>query len=196
MFERFAGPAREAVTTALDEARHSGTNQIGCEHLLIALASANTGSAADNIAADNIAADNIAAETLTAAGLSANRLRSLAAIEPNAATDILDADALAAIGIDLDAVRRAAENSFGPGSLDRPSPDRHRPGRTRMTADAKRALDLAVRAAHRGHDREITSGHLLLGILDQGRNRALTLLTSADVQPADLRADLTRRMAA
>jgi ATP-dependent Clp protease ATP-binding subunit ClpA len=186
MFERFAGPAREAVTTALNEARHSGTNQIDCEHLLIALASANTGSAADNIAA----------ETLTAAGLSPNRLRSLAAIEPNAATDILDADALAAIGIDLDAVRRAAENSFGPGSLDRPSPDRHRPGRTRMTADAKRALELAVRAAHRGHDREITSGHLLLGILDQGRNRALTLLTSADVQPADLRADLTRRMAA
>ena len=63
-----------------------------------------------------------------------------------------------------------------------------------MTADAKRALELAIRAAHRGHDREISSGHLLLGILDQGNNRALTLLTSADVQPAALRAELTRRI--
>jgi ATP-dependent Clp protease ATP-binding subunit ClpA len=203
MFERFAGQAREAVITALNEARHSGTNQIGCEHLLIALASAGSGSA------DSGSADNVAAETLTAAGLSPNRLRSLAATGPNPPTDTLDADALAAIGIDLDAVRRAAENAFGPGSLDRPSLRRNRPGRTKMTADAKRALELAVRAArrrgvrevipsdqHRSQHREITSGHLLLGILDQGHNRALTLLTSADVQPAELRADLTRRMAA
>lgn len=188
MFERFAGQARDAVTTALDEARHSGTNQIGCEHLLIALASAGTGTGS----ADR----NIAAQTLTAAGLSPNRLRSLAATGPHAPADTLDADALAAIGIDLEAVRRAAENAFGPGSLDRPGPARHRSGRTRMTADAKRALELAIRAAHRSHDREITSGHLLLGILDQGHNRALTLLTSADVQPADLRDDLRRRMAA
>jgi ATP-dependent Clp protease ATP-binding subunit ClpA len=180
MFERFAGQARDAVTTALNEAHHSGTNQIGCEHLLIALASADTGQAA---------------ETLTAAGLNPNRLRSLAATGPRTAADTLDADALAAIGIDLDAVRRAAENAFGPGSLDRPS-QRNRPGRTKMTADAKRALELAVRAAHRSHHREITSGHLLLGILDQGHNRALTLISGADVQPADLRADLTRRMAA
>lgn len=181
MFERFADQAREAVTTALNEARHCGTNQIGCDHLLIALASADVGQAA---------------ETLTAAGLSPNRLRSLAAIGPRTPTDTLDADALAAIGIDLDAVRRAAEDAFGPGSLDRPGPQRTRPGRTRMTGDAKRALELAIRAAHRNHHREITSGHLLLGILDQGHNRALTLLSSADVQPADLRADLTRRMAA
>ncbi len=182
MFERFADQARQAVTTALNEARHQGTNQIDCEHLLIALASASTGQAA---------------ETLTAAGLNPNRLRSLAATGPNSPNDQLDADALAAIGIDLDAVRRAAENAFGPGSLDRPSRNRSRPaGRARMTADAKRALELAVRAAHRGHQREITSGHLLLGILDQGNNRALTLLTNAEVQPTDLRADLTRRMAA
>jgi len=181
MFERFAGQARDAVTSALNEAHDSGTNQIGCEHLLIALASADTGQAA---------------ETLTAAGLSQNRLRSLAATGPRTPTDTLDADALAAIGIDLDAVRRAAENAFGPGSLDRPSSQRTRPGRTRMTEDAKRALELAVRAAHRSHHREITSGHLLLGILDQGHNRALTILSSADVQPADLRADLTSRMAA
>ena len=184
MFERFANQAREAVTTAVNEARHSGTNQIDCEHLLIALASARTGPAA---------------ETLTAAGLSPNRLRSLATTGPASPArpaDTLEADALAAIGIDLDAVRRAAENAFGPGSLDQPSPRRARPGRTRMSADAKRALELAVRAAHRGHQREITSGHLLLGILDQGHNRALTLLTSAEVLPEDLRTDLSRRMAA
>jgi ATP-dependent Clp protease ATP-binding subunit ClpA len=182
MFERFADQAREAVTSALNEARTSGTNQIDCEHLLIALASASDGQAA---------------ETLTAAGLNPTRLRSLAATAPSSPADTLDAEALAAIGIDLDAVRRAAENAFGPGSLDHPSPSRRRAaGRTRMSAAAKRSLELAVRAAHRGHEREITSGHLLLGILDQGHNRALTLLTSADVQPADLRADLTRRMTA
>jgi ATP-dependent Clp protease ATP-binding subunit ClpA len=181
MFERFASQAREAVTTALNEARYSGTNQIDCEHLLIALACAQTGQAA---------------ETLAAAGLSPNRLRSLASIAPASPADTLDADALAAIGIDLDAVRRAAENAFGPGSLDRPAQSSKASGRTTMTPDAKRALELAVRAAHRGHQREITSGHLLLGILDQGHNRALTLITTADIQTNDLRADLTRRMAA
>lgn len=65
-----------------------------------------------------------------------------------------------------------------------------------LTAEAKKALELTVRAAQRLQHREITSGHLLIGIIDQGHNRALSLLTESDIDPAGLRADVLSRLAA
>jgi ATP-dependent Clp protease ATP-binding subunit ClpA len=64
-----------------------------------------------------------------------------------------------------------------------------------MTQDAKNAMAAGLRVAHSRHDREITSGHLLAGLIDQGDNKALRLLAAADVDPAALRADVLRRMA-
>jgi len=64
-----------------------------------------------------------------------------------------------------------------------------------MTAESKEALALALRLAQARHDNEISSGHLLAGIIDQGGNGAVRLLTAADVDPAALRADTLRRMA-
>lgn len=179
MFEKFAHQARQAVAAAMTEAREAGTSRIGCDHLLIGLAQARQGPAAD---------------TLSAAGLDPGRLREQATSEPG--QDPLDAESLATIGIDLDAVRQAAESAFGPGALDRKDPRRpRRPGRAGLTTDAKKAVELAVRATRAGHDRSISAGHLLIGIIDQGDNAAVTMLADAGVRPADLRADLVRRMA-
>jgi ATP-dependent Clp protease ATP-binding subunit ClpA len=111
--------------------------------------------------------------------------------------DALDADALASVGIDLDTVRRAADAAFGPGALDRAGPSRaRRPGRMVFTADAKKALERAVRATARLRRREISGGHLLIGIIDQGDNGALDLLAASAVDAAGLRADLLARLAA
>jgi ATP-dependent Clp protease ATP-binding subunit ClpA len=99
------------------------------------------------------------------------------------------------LGIDLDQVRRAAEAAFGPGALDRPATPAGSRTRFRMTQDAKNAMAAGLRVAHSRHDREITSGHLLAGLIDQGDNKALRLLAAADVDPAALRADVLRRMA-
>jgi hypothetical protein len=65
-----------------------------------------------------------------------------------------------------------------------------------MTSEAKEAMALALRLAQTRGDREISSGHLLAGIIDQGDNGALRLLSAAEVDPAMLRSDTLRRMAA
>ena len=180
MFERFSTQARQAVQLALSEARRLRASRIGAQHLLLGLAHSRSGPAA---------------AALRAAGLEVAGLRELAAAQPDAAP--LDADSLALLGVDLDQVRRAAEAAFGPGSLDRPArsePDART--RARMTSEAKEAMTLALRLAQTRGDKEISSGHLLAGIIDQGDNGALRLLAAADVNPAALRADAIRRMAA
>jgi ATP-dependent Clp protease ATP-binding subunit ClpA len=179
MFEKFTSDTRQAVVAALAEARKSGAHRIGCDHLLIGLARLQSGPAT---------------EALAAAGLSLERLRGLA--EGQSEPDRLDADTLATVGIDLDAVRRAAEEAFGPGALDRPGRNVGRAGgRTTMTSSARKAMELAQRAARAGHSRSISSGHVLIGIIDQGDNGAINMLAAAKVRPADLRADAARRMA-
>jgi ATP-dependent Clp protease ATP-binding subunit ClpA len=178
MFERFTTEARHAVQLALSEARAAGASRIGAEHLLLGLAHARSGAAA---------------QALAAAGVSASKLRELAAGQPEAAP--LDADALALLGIDLDEVRRAAEAAFGPGALDRPARAPARATRARMTAQAKESMAGALRIAQERGDHSLAGGHLLAGIIDQGDNGALRLLSAAGVDPVALRADVLRRMA-
>jgi len=180
MFERFTAQLRQAIQLARSEAHVRGSDQIGCEDLLAGLAHGRTG---------------LAADALSAAGLSPARLRALTPRQP--AAEPLDADALALLGIDLDQVKRAAEAAFGPGALDCSS--RRRPSgkaRMRMAGPARMALELALRTAQAQHAPAVSAGHLLIGIIDQGDNGALRLLAAADVDPAALRADLLRRMAA
>ena len=177
MFERFHQDARRVVERARHEAALAGQGQIGCEHLLLGL----------------LAEPGLAAAALTAAGLDLPALRDRLPRPGQAQQDPLDAEALASVGIDLDQVRRAADARFGPGALGRAAQAR-RPGRMRFTTDAKKALELAVRTAVGRRHREITGGHLLIGIIDQGHNGALDLLAAAGADAATLRADLLRRL--
>lgn len=180
MFERFGQDARRAVVRAREEAAMAGQGDIGCEHLLLGL----------------LAEPGPAAAAMSAAGLELSGLRSRLPHSDRAEPDALDADALASVGIDLDQVRRAAEATFGPGALDRARHARaRRPGRMRFTADAKKALELALHAAVELRHRELTGGHLLIGIIDQGHNGALDLLSEFAASPAALRADVITRVA-
>jgi ATP-dependent Clp protease ATP-binding subunit ClpA len=184
VFERFTSDARQAVVLAQEEARRMGHDHIGCEHLLLGLLATGSGPAAD---------------ALSAFGLQAPRLRGLVAGEAGLGSDPLDADALASLGIDLDAVRRATEASFGPGALERGKPGRPGSplaGHIPFTPRAKKSLQLALRAAAKLRHSSITSGHVLLGILDPGNNAALLILAKAGVSPGALREDVTRRLTA
>jgi ATP-dependent Clp protease ATP-binding subunit ClpA len=180
MFERFTAQAKNAVQLARSQAIAGHVGQIGCEHLLIGLADDRSG---------------LAATVLAEAGLGPERLRELASRHGH--DEPLDADARALVGIDLDQVRRAAEAAFGPGALDHPP---HRAAsakaRVRMAEESRQALDLASRTVRDTHSQALSAGHLLVGIIDQGDNAALRLLTAADVDPAALREDVLRRMAA
>ena len=186
MFERFHADARQAVVLAREEAVRMGQGSIGCEHLLLGVMARP---------------DGPAARALSASGVDAADVRARIAAGTTPTAESLDADALASLGIDLDAVRRAAEASFGRGALDRAEPSRRRVpdrglGGMRLTGEAKKALELALRAAVKLRSGHISAGHLLIGIIDQGGNAALATLTAAGADPGALRADVVTRIAA
>jgi ATP-dependent Clp protease ATP-binding subunit ClpA len=178
VLERFASAARQAVVDARYEAGRAGQDKIRSEHLLLGLL-AEPGEAADAMSAAGLALDDL-------------RARVPRGKHPGPAT--LDADALAALGIDLDAVRRATDATFGRGALDNVVI----PGRRRlpMADDAKQALAGALKQAVRMGQGQITSGHMLLAIIDQRHSGAFTVLTEAGTDIGALREDLMRRVSA
>ena len=149
MFERFTQAARTAVVTAQEEARMHGAPTIGVEHLLIGVLADTGGAPAVVLSRYGIDADRVAAEGRTGADL--------------------DDEALSALGIDLEEVRRRTEEAFGPGALDEARSPRGRRGLMKghlpFTAGAKAALSQAVQAAVHHRDREIGSAQLFLGLL-------------------------------
>jgi ATP-dependent Clp protease ATP-binding subunit ClpA len=91
----------------------------------------------------------------------------------------VDDDALAAIGIDAEAVRRAAEGSFGPGALERAVAG-HRRAHCQsgppFTGRAKKVLELALREALNLKDHHIGTEHVLLAIVREGDGVAARVL--------------------
>jgi ATP-dependent Clp protease ATP-binding subunit ClpA len=169
--------ARRAVLDAKNEADRAGQDRIRAEHVLLGL----------------LSVPGPAAEALAAAGLRATDLRALVPKGNGAAGADLDGDALSSIGIDLDAIRRATDAAFGSGALDRARSPGSR--RTPFAEETRQAVIGAVREADALGQREISSGHLLLGLIDQQRNGAVTALTAAGADLAALRADVLRRIA-
>jgi ATP-dependent Clp protease ATP-binding subunit ClpA len=156
MFERFSKSARQVVVRAQAECRALGHGRIGTAALLIGVA---TG-------------DGRAARVLAEHGATPEALRA------QAAGPALDGHALAAIGIDLDEIRRRAEAAFGPGALERGR--RARGGHVPFTPEAKKSLELALREALAAGDREIGPEHVLLGLLREGGAGALLRAAGAD----------------
>jgi ATP-dependent Clp protease ATP-binding subunit ClpA len=161
MFERFTKEARAAVVGTQEVARDTGSRSIDSRHLLVVLAEDRgpVHRALREAGADAEAVAEKARADLRAGGI--------------------DGDALAGIGIDLDAVRRQADAVFGPHALERAgrAPGGHIP----FTPEAKKALELALREAIRLKQRSIHPAHLLLGILRaQSSGRALLLQAGVD----------------
>ncbi len=138
MLERFTGDARGVVTGAREGALRLGHDWIGCEHLLLALTA--TGGEVGMILRDQgITPDRVRREAVRLAG--AGRGASL--------SDVLDRDALASIGIDLDAVRGKVEAAFGPGAFTA-APGRRPRGRRWMRRRVRRARQARWAAAPAG----------------------------------------------
>jgi len=186
MFERFTNEARDVVVGAQNEARGLGHRYIGTEHLLLSLLHPKRGAAGAILADAGVTAERVRADLQRLLG------------EPRLGQ--LDAAALEAIGIDLDAVRAKIEETFGPGALDPPPPARRR-GRFRrqsdpdcpptghipFTARSKKVLELSLREAVRFKHRFIGSEHILLGLLREGGGLAAKVLVDGGVNLDDLR---------
>jgi Clp amino terminal domain, pathogenicity island component len=106
MYERFTPDARSVVAGATEHARRLGHRYVGGEHLLLAV----------------VATGQQAGAVLSAHGVTPERVEEeiIRRIGTGAGAGLfagVDAEALAAIGIDLDAVRARIEASFGPRAL-------------------------------------------------------------------------------
>ncbi len=165
MFERFTDKARSAMVTAKTAAREHGDDQIRLVHMLYGL----------------VTSDGVATRALTALGVDAAAVqRELGRTatgagapgggEPSGGADGGDAEALAAIGIDLDQIKRKIEQSFGPGALKRvpltpKGPLNWFAVRFPIDEQAKLSLALAVREARALHHNYVGTEHMLLGVL-------------------------------
>ena len=109
MFERFTPDARAIVVQAQQHARRLGHNFIGGEHLLLSVVSADH-PASTVLAAHGITPEYVEAE-LRRIGLGRG------AGPGSGPLGSLDQEALASIGIDLEAVRARIEATFGPHAM-------------------------------------------------------------------------------
>jgi ATP-dependent Clp protease ATP-binding subunit ClpA len=182
MFERFTDRARESVVLAQDEAGLLRHNYIGTEHLLLGILREGAG---------------VGARVLDRLGVDLERTRSdvrrVVGGPPVGAPD--DAEALRAIGIDVDEVRRRIEEAFGPGALDH-RPPRRRSGRTRcaplaghipFTPRAKKVLELSLREAKALGHGYIGTEHILLGLVRLREGLAAQILTDRGVDDSEVR---------
>ena len=182
MFERFSDEARNAVVAAQREASALDHGWIGTEHLLLALLADGDGRAARVLR-------DFAVDTAWARG---EVERIVGRGDPD-----LDADALATLGIDLDAVRERVERTFGAGALARRRCRRGLMPRGTLpfTPRAKRALELSLREAIAMGDDHIGSEHLLLGLAREGDGVACRMLCSRGIDRDTVRAALQRDQA-
>ena len=185
MFERFTPEARSVVTSAQGHARRLGHGWVGCEHLLLAVTTSGTG----------------LATLLEKAGVTGSAVEeALVALAGSGRSIGDDKVALAALGIDLDRVRSAVEETFGAGALDAVVTRRRRRPRLRrsprgcapsphslpFTPRAKRCLETALRESLRLHDRHIGPEHLVLALLARDDTMAWAALARLGVDHAVL----------
>lgn len=185
MFERFTQEARAAVIGAQEVARRLRSDRIGSEHVLLGALGTR-----DSVAARALARTGVEPAAVEAA---------VRALPPHP----IDPDALAGIGIDLDAVRTRVERTFGPGALDRPAPDdpadrgRRRPaGHIPFDGAAKKMLEVALREALRLQHRRIDTGHLLLAVVRLDDTPAHRALLAVGLDPDTLRTTVIATWAA
>jgi ATP-dependent Clp protease ATP-binding subunit ClpA len=179
MFERFTNAARNVVIAAQQEARRLGHDCIGTEHVLLGLLR-EKGTAARVLADLGVTAGAVEREVVTF-------------VRPGP-FGAADAEALGAIGIDLDEVKRRLEATFGPGAL------RWRPGRRGLrrgplpgghvpfSPRAKKVLELSLREALRLKHNHIGTEHILLGLVREGEGLAALVLTKLGVDLEAVRA--------
>jgi ATP-dependent Clp protease ATP-binding subunit ClpA len=162
MFERFTDKARKVVSLALAKAKEQGDDQIRPVHMLYGVT----------------ATDGVAARALTALGVDTAAVERELARSTRASGGPLsarddtadgDAEALAAIGIDLDEIKRRIEESFGPGALEgvplTPKGPLNWTGRLPLSEQAKLSLALSLKEARALHHNYIGTEHVLLGLL-------------------------------
>jgi hypothetical protein len=181
---------------ACDHALRLGHRYLGSEHFLLALA----------------ATDQPAGIILREHGVTPERVEGeIARRAGTALFGDLDRDALAAIGIDVSAVRTSLEASFAPQALTSASQALHRGPRVRRldprrvsfaqrngvflwhSPDADQILHNAQLAARARRDTQISAEHLAFGLIAASEGAVPSILSALAVSAAQLRAAILDR---
>jgi len=188
MFERFTTDARLIVVNSQAHARRLGHNHIGCEHLLLSLASL----------------DDTIGQTIRDAGATPSAVEATIQrlVGGGRLFEGIDRAALAAIGIDLDLVRQQVEAQFGLTQAPaRPRRRRwrrrrtcgHEPGRIALTPRAKKLLEISLREALAQRSKHIGTEHVALAMIRMNDSLAGEILSVLGVSPAALRTNILGR---
>jgi ATP-dependent Clp protease ATP-binding subunit ClpA len=193
MFERFDQDARAAIAKAREEAARAGSREIRTEHLLLGLMD-KPGDATDVLEAVQADPDEVraavpqveAARLAAADAADAAEAAAAAGTADTAAADTAPApEAPLPPEVTLAAEGRPGESApRGPGA----------PVDLRLTRNARRALDLALRTAHRFRHDHVSSGHLLLSIIEQPDSGAVEALKVAGIHVGTLRTDILKQL--
>ena len=172
MFNRFTTDARVAVIMAQELALAEHASVVDVVHVAVGV----------------IEAEGTVLDALREAGSSPEDVR--LRLMQHAGDSGLDEAALASLGIDFDAVNRAAEMTFGEGALERAGVRARLRGRKRahipFAKNAKKAIRLSLREASRLSEKEISDRHLLLGVL--GADDRVAEILQSQVERGKLRA--------
>ncbi|MFC0437337.1 Clp protease N-terminal domain-containing protein [Kutzneria buriramensis] len=176
MFEKFTDRAKRVLVLAQDESMRQGHDFIGTEHVLVGLAGVR---------------DTVAGEVLHDKGVTTQSLRDEIArvladsgvrpASPQAATE-----ALASIGVDVEEIRRRADETFGPGKFHFPRPP--------FSPRAKKVLEYTLRSSVELGSATIGTEHILLGMLAEGQGVALTVLRNLDVDVDSIKPAVLARL--
>ena len=208
MFERFTDGARDVVVRANAEAEALGHVPIGTQHLLLALTAEPGSAVAAALRGVGVTKAYVRDEVIKRAG------NLNVEVDPLPDSDSEDAVALRMIGIDLDAVRRAIEENFGPHALKVPpastprrrgilgrfggsspkEPTVWRGGHRPFSPRSKKVLELSLREAVRLKHNFIAPQHIMLGILREDGGMAARILADAGVDYAVLRDRLAQSL--
>ena len=159
MFERFTKPARQVVVDAVGEAEREQAPRVTGEHVMLALLGKQTRSA----------------EVLAAAGVTRARLiEEFAATRRRGGLTGAESEALASVGIDVDAIVERVEADHGQNALAEPRRSR-KLGRRPFAPEARKLLGRTLHQAVDRGDRQITDEHLLLALASGGGSSAQVL---------------------
>ena len=157
--------AERYLTAGAEQARRLGCSFVGTEHVLLGLVhDGASGGVLGPLGADPPSVESALAPWL---GPSSERAK-------------IDPDALASLGIDLDAVRARIEGTFGPGALEHASA-------SCLGIAPRLKLALAYALDHAGNA-PLRDEHVLLGILSVPDSVAARALANLGISPDDVRA--------
>jgi ATP-dependent Clp protease ATP-binding subunit ClpA len=185
MFHRFLESARLVVEDAQVQARRMNQTQVRAEHLLLALAGTDTGTAAHVLSTNGLTPAKIESAISTTVAFESG----------DGPVTRADADALRTLGVDLDEILAKIEGSMGT-PLGPPAGRRHGFLKRHLpfSTDAKRAIVAGLNEAKQRGDGYIGPEHLLLGVLTQDRSVAVESLSLFDTTAEDLRSQVLNTM--